>query len=78
MTDPTRHHDPDATQPTADASAAPPGELLAGRYRLGEPLGEGGMGTVFRAEQLEPVRRAVAVKLIRAGHDSAAIWTGSH
>ena len=37
------------------------------RYRLGELLGEGGMGAVYAAEQLEPVRRPVALKVIRAG-----------
>lgn len=36
------------------------------RYRLIEPLGEGGFGTVYLAEQLEPVRRQVALKLIRS------------
>ena len=36
------------------------------RYRLDELLGEGGMGAVFAAEQLEPVRRPVALKVIRA------------
>jgi serine/threonine protein kinase len=47
------------------------GTLLAGRYRLLEPIGEGGMGTVWRAEQLEPLRRSVALKLIRPGMSSA-------
>lgn len=40
-----------------------------GPYRLLEKLGEGGMGEVWRAEQAEPVRREVALKLVRAGLD---------
>jgi len=42
-------------------------------YRLMERIAEGGMGEVWRAEQREPVRREVAVKLIRAGMDSARV-----
>lgn len=38
-----------------------------GRYRLLECLGEGGCGVVYLAEQLEPVRRRVALKIIRVG-----------
>jgi serine/threonine protein kinase len=42
-------------------------------YRLMERIAEGGMGEVWRAEQREPVRREVAVKLIRAGMDSSRV-----
>src|SRR4051812_14896864 len=41
-----------------------------GRYKLLEKLGEGGAGIVFRAEQEQPVRRPVAVKVIKPGMDS--------
>lgn len=44
-----------------------------GPYRLRELLGEGGMGTVFVAEQMRPVRRKVALKVIKAGLDSRQI-----
>jgi eukaryotic-like serine/threonine-protein kinase len=45
-----------------------------GPYRLIERLGEGGMGQVWLAEQLSPVRRSVALKLIRAGiYDDSAL-----
>jgi serine/threonine protein kinase/tetratricopeptide (TPR) repeat protein len=41
------------------------GAIIAGRYKLLQQIGEGGMGTVWMAEQTEPVKRRVAVKLIR-------------
>ena len=41
-----------------------------GRYRLLQRMGEGGHGVVYRAEQLEPVRREVALKVIRLGMDT--------
>jgi tetratricopeptide (TPR) repeat protein len=44
-----------------------------GPYQLLEQIGEGGMGTVWLAEQQEPVRRLVALKLIKAGMDSAQV-----
>jgi serine/threonine protein kinase len=49
------------------------GTVIAGRYKLIEEIGEGGMGTVFMAQQTEPVKRTVAVKVIRAGMDSKAV-----
>ncbi|HEX5053101.1 MAG TPA: bifunctional serine/threonine-protein kinase/formylglycine-generating enzyme family protein [Planctomycetota bacterium] len=44
-----------------------------GPYRVVETLGEGGMGTVYLAEQREPVHRRVAVKVIKLGMDSKAV-----
>ena len=46
---------------------------VIGPYKLRQKLGEGGMGTVFMAEQQEPVRRQVALKIIKAGMDSAQV-----
>ncbi len=52
-------------QPLAPTAPGAPGALIATRYKLLERIGEGGMGSVWMAEQLEPVRRRVAIKLIR-------------
>ena len=49
------------------------GQVIAGRYTLREVLGEGGMGTVYRAGQTQPVKRQVALKLIKVGMDSRAV-----
>src|SRR5262245_17674859 len=62
-----------AVPPTAPGDPGPGAALLAGRYRLLEEIGEGGMGTVWVAQQTEPVERLVAVKLIKAGMDSAQV-----
>src|SRR5579875_750997 len=55
------------------APAEDVGSIIAGRYKLLEQIGEGGMGTVWVAEQTEPVRRKVALKLIKAGMDSKSV-----
>lgn len=44
-----------------------------GNYRLLEMIGEGGCGVVYRAEQAQPVRRHVALKLVKAGMDTRAV-----
>ncbi len=49
------------------------GTILADRYKLIEEIGEGGMGSVWLADQREPVRRRVAVKLIKPGMDSKQV-----
>jgi hypothetical protein len=62
---------PAATEKPADGEA--PGVALAGRYKLVEEVGEGGMGSVWMAQQTQPVRRLVAVKLINAGMDTRQV-----
>lgn len=49
-----------------------PGQLI-GRYKLLQQIGEGGFGVVFMAEQTEPVRRQVALKVIKPGMDSQEV-----
>ena len=49
-----------------------PGDRI-GRYELRESLGEGGMGSVFLARQLEPVHRNVALKVIKPGLDTKEV-----
>jgi WD40 repeat protein len=66
---------PEATS-GAGATEPPPAEPMASRigpYKLLEPIGEGGMGTVYLAEQAAPVRRMVALKVIKAGMDSRQV-----
>jgi serine/threonine protein kinase len=57
---------------TSDLPNALPGHHI-GPYKLMEQIGEGGMGTVWMAQQTEPVKRLVAVKLIKAGMDSRQV-----
>src|SRR5882724_8376950 len=74
---------PDA-QPRVDASAYPrtlevpgvPGEMVGdriGRYKLLQQIGEGGCGVVYMAQQEEPVRRRVALKIIKLGMDTRQV-----
>ena len=49
-----------------------------GPYRLIRVLGEGGMGVVYEADQLEPVRRCVALKIVKPGHGHAACGGAIH
>jgi tetratricopeptide (TPR) repeat protein/tRNA A-37 threonylcarbamoyl transferase component Bud32 len=49
-----------------------PGDII-GPYKLMEQIGEGGMGLVYVAEQQQPVRRKVAVKVIKPGMDSRQV-----
>src|SRR5262249_26341829 len=46
---------------------------VIGPYKLLEEIGEGGMGSVWMAQQQEPVKRLVALKLIKAGMDSRQV-----
>jgi non-specific serine/threonine protein kinase/serine/threonine-protein kinase len=50
-----------------------PGALIAEKYKLLEELGRGGMGSVFRAEQISPIRREVALKIIKLGMDTRQV-----
>jgi serine/threonine protein kinase/WD40 repeat protein len=64
---------PEAIFPTIDQ---PPSERLGtliGPYKFLEQIGEGGMGVVYVAEQTEPVRRRVALKIIKPGMDTKQV-----
>ena len=59
-----------------DAPDEAVGHML-GRYKLLEKVGEGGCGVVYVAEQTEPVRRRVALKVIKLGMDTKRSSPGS-
>src|SRR5262249_17524569 len=63
---------PAAAAVTADWPAQATGTRI-GPYKLLQQIGEGGMGTVFLAEQTQPVQRKVALKLIKPGLDSRQV-----
>jgi serine/threonine protein kinase/tetratricopeptide (TPR) repeat protein len=65
-----------STRPEAADNSAPAGEAVGSRvgpYTLVQKLGEGGMGSVWVAQQTEPVKRRVALKVIKPGMDSAQV-----
>jgi tetratricopeptide (TPR) repeat protein len=64
---------PTLTGASAYRPTVSPGLVIAGRYTLVQKVGEGGMGEVWVAQQTEPVKRQVALKLIKTGMDSAAV-----
>src|SRR5437899_2162859 len=63
---------PAPVQPTAAPASEGPGTII-GQYKLREKLGEGGCGVVYMAEQEEPVRRKVALKIIKLGMDTRQV-----
>jgi serine/threonine protein kinase len=71
-------HTAAGTAPTIklDLEPEPPDEAVGqtlGRYKLLERVGEGGCGVVYVAEQTEPVRRRVALKVIKLGMDTQQV-----
>jgi serine/threonine protein kinase/tetratricopeptide (TPR) repeat protein len=68
--------DPPGPAPAVTVDEAPVTErrgATIGPYKLLQQIGEGGMGTVWMAQQTEPVKRLVALKLIKAGMDSKQV-----
>ena len=64
---------PEPQLPGPSSAVAGYGSAAIGCYRLLEKLGEGGFGTVYLAEQTQPVRRRVALKVIKAGMDTREV-----
>jgi hypothetical protein len=61
------------TPPDNGGAGGEVGAVLSGRYKLVQQIGEGGMGTVWMAQQTEPVKRLVALKVIKPGMDSRQV-----
>src|SRR5262245_26391512 len=64
---------PAALGATVDTTQTEATGTMIGPYKLLDLIGEGGMGTVWMAQQTEPVKRLVAIKLIKAGMDSKQV-----
>ena len=75
MTDknPTRGSVEDESTRTTVDKSTPTSRRQIGPYRLLQRVGEGGMGEVWEAEQEKPIRRRVALKLIKLGLDSKEV-----
>ncbi|MEM7582024.1 MAG: serine/threonine-protein kinase [Acidobacteriota bacterium] len=67
---------PEQLKGLAEATAPAPERI--GLYRILQRIGEGGMGVVYVAEQVEPVRRKVALKLVKAGMDTREVIARFH
>ena len=63
--------DPDITVDNSSVIEGPGTKI--GRYELLELIGEGGMGLVYLAEQREPVKRKVALKIVKLGMDTKQV-----
>ena len=63
--------DPNVSLENISLSEAP--GTVIGRYKLLEKIGEGGMAVVYMAEQTEPIRRKVALKIIKLGMDTKSV-----
>jgi len=66
------HEQPPTPEATAVLSAERPGTQI-GPYKLLQQIGEGGMGVVYMAEQTEPVKRRVALKIVKPGMDTRQV-----
>jgi WD40 repeat protein/serine/threonine protein kinase len=64
---------PRAPDPPPPPPAEDPPLGTIGRYKLLQKIGEGGCGTVYMAEQLEPLRRRVALKVVKLGMDTRQV-----
>jgi non-specific serine/threonine protein kinase/serine/threonine-protein kinase len=73
MTTPGSPDPPAGSEDTREASAPSDHQERIGPYRLLQRVGEGGMGEVWLAEQAAPVRRQVALKVIKSGMDTAQV-----
>ncbi|MEZ5966325.1 MAG: SUMF1/EgtB/PvdO family nonheme iron enzyme [Planctomycetota bacterium] len=71
--DTTREHDRELAETLGLFETKEPEPVRVGPYRILEPIGHGGMGSVYLAEQMELLRRRVALKLIKLGMDTREI-----